>query len=673
MSKDSILLAGIILTWFFTSSDRNLRDSSTKALVSLFTNNIDLYNKLIPLFLDVNDVYVLERLFASAFGSVTRSSDDLNIEILARNVFDWIFSKGNPIPHILLRDYAQGIIDRALNIGVELNIDINKIRPPYKSTWPKRLPSMKILEKTYYPRRPDSGYEGIYFSVYDHGDFARYIIGTNHGMFSWSNELLGSIKKPTRKELYDDFYKKLTEKQRKALMDYEKFKSNIDYYMRLDAERRKEVLERTFTDKELEAVILLSEKKFVKLLRGAKRELYVNKIKEYIKNPYIDKRHFDLRLIQRFILNKILKLGWDPKLFLEFDREIGRSDIGRSARKPERIGKKYQWIAYHEALARISDNFKFRDDYALNENPSYEGPWNPHERDIDPTSIIKSTPEGTKNTAWWISVKNLDFLENITGKQWLRQASDLPNPISLIEATDKKGIKYFNLDMFISWDQDIPLGEKKFDYPSRNISYILNSYLVHKKDLNKFIIWAKKTNFYGRWMPETSDSYEGFLREYPWRGIFKAQDGDSYGLSDWSSHEHSIPAHILLTSSGYSKSNSSLDCSIDDSFSINLLCKWIIEKMDLKQTSTDGIFIDNKGEIISYDPSVIEGGPSALLVDRISFEKFLDENKLGILWTLVGEKLIYGGEPSGITKISGAYSLINGQITGRIWSPHIRT
>lgn len=39
---------------------------------------------------------------------------------------------------------------------------------------------------------------------------------------------------------------------------------------------------------------------------------------------------------------------------------------GRDAHKAERFGKKYQWIAHHELLARLADNL----------HPAYES-WNP--------------------------------------------------------------------------------------------------------------------------------------------------------------------------------------------------------------------------------------------------------------------------------------------------------
>lgn len=55
---------------------------------------------------------------------------------------------------------------------------------------------------------------------------------------------------------------------------------------------------------------------------------------------------FDLQRIQRYVLSRVFELGWTAKRFGHFDEYEIRS-TGREAAKPERIGKKYQWIGYH--------------------------------------------------------------------------------------------------------------------------------------------------------------------------------------------------------------------------------------------------------------------------------------------------------------------------------------
>ena len=107
---------------------RFLRDKATKALVNLFTPRIKVLNKVIHQFINIDDPYVLERLCAVAYGCAMRSIDNEAIEELAKDVYEWIFNAETPYPHILLRDYARGIIELALHRGRKLNIEVNKIR-----------------------------------------------------------------------------------------------------------------------------------------------------------------------------------------------------------------------------------------------------------------------------------------------------------------------------------------------------------------------------------------------------------------------------------------------------------------------------------------------------------------------------------------------------------------
>ena len=79
-----------------------------------------------------------------------------------------------------------------------------------------------------------------------------------------------------------------------------------------------------------------------------------------------DGPRFDLTLVQRYILWRVFDLGWTIERFGDFDR-FQVSHWGREAAKAERIGKKYQWIAYHEILAYISDHYQYRTSFAEDE------------------------------------------------------------------------------------------------------------------------------------------------------------------------------------------------------------------------------------------------------------------------------------------------------------------
>ena len=79
-------------------------------------------------------------------------------------------------------------------------------------------------------------------------------------------------------------------------------------------------------------------------------------------------------------------MGWSPELFGEKDRLIGFRDSGRREHKAERWGKKYQWIAFHELLARVADNYHLLQQGYVDREDEYGGLHQmPGSREIDPS------------------------------------------------------------------------------------------------------------------------------------------------------------------------------------------------------------------------------------------------------------------------------------------------
>ena len=225
IAEESIRLCGVALTWFLTTSNRYLRDRTTKSLVQLLTPKIDVLRGVIQEFVGVNDPYVFERLMAVAYGCAMRSDDTDAIRNLALDIYRCVFQDGHPPAHILLRDYARGVIEVAVIRGLALKIDLNKVRPPYNSTFPDKIPTKEELKAKYdnfdaAKREIDYAQSTIWFSVMRGGDFARYIIGTNDGSFEWSSRRVGKSYPPSRQEQYEAFIATLTPRQRHALEKY---------------------------------------------------------------------------------------------------------------------------------------------------------------------------------------------------------------------------------------------------------------------------------------------------------------------------------------------------------------------------------------------------------------------------------------------------------------------
>jgi hypothetical protein len=186
-----------------TTPNRFLRDRATKALVSLLTGRLAAAARLVERFADVDDPYVAERVYAVAYGIAMRCHDPEAVGVLAMCVYRHVFASERPPPHILLRDYARGVVERALHLGSAIDVVPDRIRPPYKSTWPT-IPTdedIKPLLPDWSKGSHDSGElewgrNRIGNSVMD-DDFARYVIGTNSSSTSSDWLSLGHTIRPS--------------------------------------------------------------------------------------------------------------------------------------------------------------------------------------------------------------------------------------------------------------------------------------------------------------------------------------------------------------------------------------------------------------------------------------------------------------------------------------------
>ncbi|MYI36467.1 MAG: NACHT domain-containing protein, partial [Acidimicrobiaceae bacterium] len=181
IDPESARACAVVLAWFLTASNRFVRDRATKCLVALLHENCDLATELVRRFHDVDDPYVVERVIAAAYGIAMRSADAQGLGSLATVVYENVFAASNPPVHFLTRDYARGVIERALYLGSPIDIDRSKIEPPYPSAWPD-IPDDAELERIDPRETGTTGTEyarSLIRTSVMHWDFSRYIIGTN--------------------------------------------------------------------------------------------------------------------------------------------------------------------------------------------------------------------------------------------------------------------------------------------------------------------------------------------------------------------------------------------------------------------------------------------------------------------------------------------------------------
>lgn len=460
----------------------------------------------------------------------------------------------------------------------------------------------------------------------------------------------------------------MTERQMKAWKRYETVQSNIKWWKRQTTDKQTEQLGQAFSEEEWDEIFADEERRFLKTLRQKKQRLFREYVLPHLQDPQGYEFNFDLSLAQCWILKRVFELGWTVEQFGWFDRRFAHH-YGREANKAERIGKKYQWIAYHEFLAYVSDNFEFiRDGFDESTN-YYEGPWQVDSqlRDVDPSLLLRQTPDADDAytdslTTWWQPIQYV-FAEANREEQiaWIAQREDCPDPRQWLEITyPADSSTWLTLEGHYRWQERGPIEEDRYDGLRRSMWFQVRSYIAHQEDSEKLLTWLQEQNFMRRWMPESQGMYEVFVGEFPWAPACKQYNNQE---DTWERYGHDrLPAPVILTTTSYTRESSSPDCSIDETISALMPSAWLIQQMRLRWSGGSFHYVDSSNELAALDPSVEEAGPSVLLISKKKLVHFLKENQLVLVWTVLGERLLIGGhseEWHGRMELSGVYSLQN--------------
>lgn len=576
----SVELGATLLSWFLASTNRKLRDTATKALVQLLHNRMQVLIQIFEKFKTVDDPYIHERLYAVALGCAVRSKSKQYLVGLCQYIHATVFDvEGEVYPHVLLRDYARGVIEYAISIGVQLDIDEDRIRPPYNSSFD-------------YEPVPDKEIKALYEACRENKDC--------YGMYNMLTSMF--TEHTTIGFSYGDFGRYTFQS---ALSDW-----------KIDAERLSNMA--------------------IKLI--------------------------------------IDKYGYSEEKHGAFDKNVG-SGRGRTTIPNERIGKKYQWLALHELLARVADNFP-KLEYRWSENEvEYEGPWNPYVRDIDPTTLIRVNEDWgdtkSRDEFWWYGGKYENW--NAGMVDWLNMDDDVPPVEPIIEMKDSDGCEWLALECYPEWDE--PHGK---DDIYKRLWYQVRSCIVDEEEFPHLYGWAEKQNFGGRWMPENSERYEVFYREYYWSPSYRCFDDD--GLTKKEFYDRTtnyLIAHAEVTSIFYLW-EAGEDYSKEKTYSFLIPSKQLFDGMKMQFADEEGVFENEEGKVICFDAGAIEKSKTYLLVRKDALLEYLKEHHKKIMWYVLGEKNIIGIQNfNSVPKlpmwliVSGTYTLDEkGRVVGSLRTCH---
>ncbi|PJZ49208.1 hypothetical protein [Leptospira saintgironsiae] len=669
--EERVRLCSVILIWFLTTPNRKIRDRSTKSLVRILAFFPKLVVDLLEKFSSINDTYLSERLYAIAYGVVCNINNEDVIRNISDCTYSLIFKEGETIPHLLLRDYARGILERALSLGI-LSSEINpeKFRPPYKISSQFQIPTIDDINKIEgdeFSSRIKSSLMGF------PGDFGNYTLGCVH---SWSSTPLFNSTTENG----------LTLKKRFA---NETLTGNLkkEYLRKIESEKREntpitkdKLLEFiSWDDEEYKRIFEVSRKEQEDFDKRVNERLNVEQKEYYLWiSGLSDDRPaaFSKKLAQRWICKRAHEFGWSEELFADFERNcsFGRGG-GPSGGAMERVGKKYQWMAFHEFLARLSDNYHWinRGYVDITDDDIYEGPWQIFKRDIDPTLWARQSGEyktfHNEQCTWWQPYKFPFPKENnhASKTNFLWDEDVIPDFSDLLQRRmPSDNSSWLVLHGF--WSENKKYIDIESESPELDGWFRINSVLIRKGDYDSLVKGVEeKTLCDPHIVSVHSTQHQGFFGEYPWHPIYRH-------IYDWIEPEESdsdkIAVKHFIPYSTYEWEAGNHDYSLNHSLQIQLPAKEIIQGMGLTRTLGKLGTWEQKGKLVFIDPSIEEYGPSYALMQTDTLQKWLEENGFEIVWLIGGEKLMFLSGPGrffGRLIYSGVFKIEDGKPIGKIW------
>lgn len=338
-----------------------------------------------------------------------------------------------------------------------------------------------------------------------------------------------------------------------------------------------------------------------------------------------------------YILNVF---GWNDKLgYLD----NGKYSWNRSHNDQERIGKKFQWLAYYRVCARLTDSCRTsKEQYYYKDEPDEDDlaehpyPWN-----ISEVSRFDPTLDVEYNTALKTCNLRIDkqMIQGVNDDKWIDRNEYLPVFRSL--AIHETGNEYVLLMGYDTVQQDV-----------KETFLFSNACFIRIEDKDKFAKWAKVQNFYGRWMPERRGRTEYLWNDYPWADAYKS----SFEHETWSKPED-CPCDIMLSYEAQLQEDWEGIDREDEYFSnVYAPCKEIMEQMKLYCSEIRGIVKSESDDNFAALNTGHSDGIKGLFIRRDILNKFLSENGYVMFYYVLGEKLLkLEGINTIIRDLSAAY------------------
>lgn len=377
-------------------------------------------------------------------------------------------------------------------------------------------------------------------------------------------------------------------------------------------------------------------------------------------------------LPHRFIVSRVLELGWTEERFGTFDRM--QAGYSRSAVSNERVGKKYQWIALAEFLARAADRYPIFDRYVDDAKPqrySHPGQFAGVFR-IDPSIIrIKEHVQAEKSsTQWWAKGSDCHLWDGTSNSEWLRHGNGFLDPQQcLLQTPPGVSRPMAMLAGFLDQHLVDPNALKGERSTARKSWLNVHCYAVHTKDVVELLKWAADSEDQEIGLPDNFEMSSACFGEMYWSRVAR-YDLKWSGLSEqyWaksSSDRRGPPCDMLpLTLRFYTES----DPSVGSSLYASVPSPWLVDQLGLRAGPQDLVFTDSSGEVVCASYSRLSDDTDIALCDLEILSRVVADSGLALVWCVLGEKNIIGDSGQNDLplwpRLKGTYVLAGGKPTG---------
>jgi hypothetical protein len=371
---------------------------------------------------------------------------------------------------------------------------------------------------------------------------------------------------------------------------------------------------------------------------------------------------FDANFAKRWVTKKAYECGWTKDLFPDDRAQHG---VGRDRPRVERIGKKYQWLALLEFMARLADNV-----WVIGGWPGraivYDHPatdW--FVRDIE-LSLLTDPPQRQGEEHWWQALLlKLGPIEDQNLRTWPFQ-EDPPNVPDWMELVSPDGLPWLLLYGFFMAQERRAREDISLIAWKRHTFLRVSTILLEAEAVEAAITKLQGCRLADPTGHETIDWTDGpFLCEYPWRNTWQPDydiyEDDQIGNFSGIRYIRPVARHVW---------ERHLDLSLQSGSSICIPNPWIGKKLCLKANLSrlGELISESDGQTVFLDPTVGISGSSVALINKLKFLEFLKRENLECLWIVAGERNSYPSGQFGDYSRRSFSSIY--RWTGKEWTGH---